>query len=239
MRISRRFAVSLCVVFALAGLAVLAGGWLVLRRFIQTAPRSRRVVDFIQNSSAHADWMIPAGQRCPGAPFQMPTSGFIGYVWDDSFQPFQRHSGLDIFGGVRPGDTPVYAASDGYLTRQPDWKSSVIVRLAQDPLQPGRAIWTYYTHMADPQGNSFIDPAFPPGTSQVFVKAGTLLGHMGNYSGTPSSPVGVHLHFSIVLEDSQGKFRDERAIANTLDPSPYFGMNLNANQSPLSPPRCR
>ena len=47
----------------------------------------------------------------------MPTDGFIGYLWDDSFRPGHRHQGIDIFGGGQPGDTPVYAAADGYLTR--------------------------------------------------------------------------------------------------------------------------
>lgn len=234
MRISRRLAVPILAVVALAGLA---GGGLFLRRSLLTLPRSARVVDFIRDPGAHAAWMLPGGQRCPGAPFQMPARGFIGYLWDDSFQLFQRHTGLDIFGGTQPGETPVYAAADGYLTRLPEWKSSLILRL-DDPLQPGRTIWTYYTHMAGAQGNSLIDPAFPPGTSEVFVRAGSLLGRMGDYSGDPAAPVGVHLHFSVVLAEAPGKFRDERQIGNTLDPSPYFGMQLNANRNPIFPPRC-
>ena len=44
---------------------------------------------------------------------------------------------------------PVYSASDGFLTRQADWKSSLIIRVPDDPLQPGRQIWIYYTHIAD------------------------------------------------------------------------------------------
>jgi peptidoglycan LD-endopeptidase LytH len=61
---------------------------------------------------------------------------------------------------------------------------------------------------------------------------------MGNFSGTPGNPVGVHLHFSVVKDDGKGKFRDERSIENTLDPSPYLGMALNANLNPPFPPRC-
>ena len=92
--------------------------------------------------------------------------------------------------------------------------------------------------MADEDGNSLIDTAFPPGSSEVFVPAGTLLGHQGNFSGTPGSPVGVHLHFSIVRDDGSGGFLNESRIANTLDPSPYFGMRLNANQATDSIPNC-
>ena len=124
--------------------------------------------------------------------------------------------------------TPVYAAYPGYVTRQADWKSTVIIRIPSDPFQPGRQIWTYYTHMADLQGYSFISDQFPPGTSEVYVDAGTLLGYQGNYSGMPGNPTGVHLHFSIVLDDGQGKYLNELAIGNTLDPSPYLGISLNA-----------
>ena len=226
MRINPRWVIAIITALVLVGLA---GGWLLFRRTLQTLPRSAKVSAWVRGDPARAAWLLPSGLRCPGAPFQMPVEGFIGYLWDDSFQLFQRHTGLDIFGPRPPGETPVYAAYDGFLTRLPEWKSSLIVRIPSDPLQPGRQIWTYYTHMANPRGDSFIAPAFPPGTSEVFVKAGMLLGRMGNFSGTPGAPVGVHLHFSIVKDDGKGQFRDERLIGNTLDPSPYFGMQLNAN----------
>lgn len=70
------------------------------------------------------------------------------------------------------------------------------------------------------------------------MEAGTLLGYQGNYSGDPYNPVGVHLHFSIVLDNGLGNFRNELEIGNTLDPSPYFGMNLNASTSRGEPPVC-
>jgi len=224
--------------FALAALAALAAGGLLLWRTLRSLPRDRKVVEWIRHPAMHPEWSLTAGSRCADAPFQLPTDGFIGYVWDDSFRPGHRHTGLDIFGGEQPGVTPIYAAYDGYLTRLPDWKSSLIIRIPADPLQPDRQIWTYYTHMADPGGDSLIDAAFPPGSREVFVAAGTLLGRQGNFSGTPGSPVGVHLHFSIVQDDGQGGFRNESRIANTLDPSPYFGMPLNANRTLLPVPGC-
>lgn len=200
--------------------------------------RSARVWEWLKNPQAHPNWAVQAGERCGDAPFQVPTSGLIGFLWDDSFRPGHRHSGLDIFGGSQAGITPVHAAYDGYLTRLADWKSTVIIRIPSDPLQPGRQIWTYYTHMASPAGESFVDAAFPPGISEVFVPAGTLLGYQGNYSGTPGNPTGVHLHFSIVLDDGNGSFRNELEIANTLDPSPYLGIALNARQNPADLPVC-
>ncbi|HZU87061.1 MAG TPA: M23 family metallopeptidase [Anaerolineaceae bacterium] len=217
------------LVLAAAGLGVI---WL-LRRGNQT-PRDQRVMDWIRNPAAHPAWAIQAGETCNNAPFQMPTRGYIGYLWDDSFYAGHRHQGIDIFGGTQPGLTPVYAAYDGYLTRLEDWKSSLILRIPDDPLQPGRQIWTYYTHLAGPDGDSLIDAQFPPGAQEVFVQAGTLLGYQGNFSGTSGQPVGVHLHFSIVLDDGQGKFRNELEFANTLDPSPYLGLELNAQNEPAT-----
>ena len=161
----------------------------------------------------------------------MPTNGLVGFFWDDSFRVGHRHQGIDIFGGGEPGEIPVVAAYSGYLSRLPDWKASLIVRVPEDPLQPGRQIWNYYTHMANPQGDSLIAAEFPPGTTDVFVQAGTLLGYQGNYSGTPDNPTGVHLHFSIVLDDGSGHFLNELEIGNTLDPSPYLGMSLNGGEN--------
>ncbi|MFO3796453.1 MAG: M23 family metallopeptidase [Anaerolineales bacterium] len=208
-------------------LGILLGMLLSLRLWRLFSPRSRWVLEWLRRPQAHPEWHSRALTRCGDAPFLFPTDGFIGYLWDDSFRLGHRHQGIDIFGGTEPGETPVYAAYDGYLTRLPGWKSSLILRVPNDPLQPGRQIWLYYTHMADPQGNSFILPDFPAGTSEHFVRAGSLLGYQGNYSTDPLNPVGVHLHFSIVLDDGQGHFRNELDIRNTLDPSPYFGLALN------------
>jgi hypothetical protein len=92
--------------------------------------------------------------------------------------------------------------------------------------------------MADSNGSSFISSEFPAGTSEVYVKAGTLLGFQGDYSGDPDSPVGVHLHFSIVKDDGTGHFTNELKIANTMDPSLYFGLSLNAASNPDMPILC-
>ena len=214
-------------------LGILAGLGYYLYRTVyfprrRTFWRSAQLSQWLDRPSAHPDWAIRAGSRCGSAPFVMPTDGYIGYLWGDSFQTGKLHQGLDIFGGTQPGRTPVVAAYPGYLTRLPSWKSAVIVRVPEDPLQPGRQIWLYYTHMADPNGSSFISADFPPGTSEEFVEAGTLLGYQGNYTGDPASPTGVHLHFSIDMDDGRGGFRNELDIRNTLDPSPYLGLPVNA-----------
>jgi hypothetical protein len=204
-------------------------------------PNSARMLAFrswMNNPASHPDWKLSAGSRCSSAPFHFPTDGFVGFLWGDSFQLGHRHQGIDIFAGTDIGITPVVSAYPGYLTRLPDWKSSVIVRIPDDPLQPGRQIWLYYTHMADEQGNSFISSEFPPGTSEVPIDTGTLLGYQGDYSGDPNNPVGVHLHFSIVKDDGSGSFKNELNIDNTLDPSPYLGLPLNAYKNRNQIPSC-
>jgi murein DD-endopeptidase MepM/ murein hydrolase activator NlpD len=232
MRRSNRTSLALRLLFAAAVILLLVGVYFLYPWLRTRTGRSMRLMEWFRDPSAHREWMIQGGERCGDAPFVMPTSGYIGFLWGDSFQPGHAHQGIDIFGGGEAGETPVVAAYSGYLTRLPEWKSSVIIRIPDDPLQPGRQIWVYYTHMADTAGNSFISDKFPSGTSDVYVAAGTFLGYQGNYSGDPINPTGVHLHFSIVLDDGQGSFRNELKIANTLDPSPYLGLALNASQNP-------
>ncbi len=224
----------LVLVGTMAGLAIY---FLVLRKPADFN-RSLKIQEWLSDPASHPDWAVSLGTKCADAPFLIPTNGLIGYLWGDHFKIGTSHQGIDIFGGSQPGITPVVAAYDGYLTRLADWKSSVIIRIPSDPTQPGRQIWTYYTHMADPNGQSFISVQFPPGTANVFVKAGTLLGYQGDYSGDPNNPVGVHLHFSIVKDDGKGGFTNELDIQNTYDPSPYLGLKLNFNQATDFFPTC-
>ena len=200
--------------------------------------RTEQVFDWFRDTSSRPELMMTTGTKCGDAPFIFPTDGLIGFIWDDSFRPGHRHSGLDIFSGTEVGVMPIVAAYPGYLTRQSDWKSTVIIRVPDDPIQPGRQIWVYYTHMAGPAGDSFISSDFPPGTTEQYVEAGTFLGYQGNYSGDPSNPVGVHLHISVVKDDGFGKFTNELDIENTYDPTPYFGLPLNANENSDTIPFC-
>ena len=204
-------------------------------------PNSARLRAFrawMNNPDSYPDWKLSAGTQCGSAPFRFPTDGFVGFLWGDSFRIGHHHQGIDIFAGTDIGVTRVVSAYPGYLTRLPDWKSSVIVRVPEDPLHPGRQIWLYYTHMADEQGNSFISSEFPPGSSEVPINAGTFLGYQGDYSGDPNNPVGIHLHFSIVKDDGNGNFQNELEIGNTLDPSPYLGLPLNAYENRNRVPAC-
>ena len=228
----------------LAGLGIVAGGGVVaVLLYSRSLSNSNDTIHrWFNDPDSRADLITVQREPCPGAPFLLPSDGLIGLLWRDTAAPYhilRRHSGLDIFGDGAPGTVPVYAAYEGYLTRLPGWKSTVIIRHA-DPLQPGRTIWTYYTHMASHDGKqSFVVADFPPGTSEVWVEQGTLLGYQGEYNGEGKFAIGLHLHFSIVKSEPDGSFKNEADPDNTLDPSPYLGMDLNIKNKPDRPIRCK
>ncbi len=233
----RRLLYSLVPLLLLAALAVL-----VLRgRLGGTSPTTQTLRAWFQAPDVRPTLISRLNAPCPNAPFLLPSTGFVGFLYGDPtapYTPFAPHTGIDIFGDGAVGTIPVYAAYDGYLTRLPEWRSSLIIRHPSDPLQPDRQIWTYYTHMASENGaQSYIVDDFPPATREKFVQRGTLLGYQGLYSGA-AYRIGLHVHFSVVLSEPDGSFRNETQIGNTLDPSPYLGFNVDARRNPTIPIRC-
>ncbi|MCP4420012.1 MAG: M23 family metallopeptidase [Chloroflexi bacterium] len=206
-------------------------------------PRSQSFVQWATGDSAAREDMITVQRdACPDAPFILPTDGFIGLLYEDPRGPYSGsnpHQGIDIFSNTTAGETAVYAAHDGYITRDSNWRSALIQRIPNDPLNPGNQIWLYYAHMADKGGNSFIVDAFPPGTQEQFVEQGTLLGYTGDYNGNSVRTIWVHLHFSIVKDDGNGRYLNELQFANTLDPTPYLGMWLNYKDEGGNGSRCK
>jgi len=120
--------------FSLIVISILVAAFLMYERINSPDGRTGRVLLWLREPQEHRDWAVQAGESCQGSPFIQPTDGFIGYLWNDSFRPGHHHQGLDIFGGEQAGVTPVMTAYDGYLTRLPEWKSTVIVRIPEDPL---------------------------------------------------------------------------------------------------------
>jgi len=221
------------VLLSVGLIAALVAAYAHFRGGMDQSRRSGLVRQWILNPSAHTEWAIHAGTRCGNAPFLLPTDGFIGYLWGDTFQANHPHQGIDLFSGTRAGETPVYAAYDGYLTRMSSWKSTIAIRIPSNPLHPGEQIWTYYTHMADADGTSTISPDFPPGTTEVVVSAGTLLGWQGNFSGTPGSPVGVHLHFPSYGMTAREKLPTKRSLLTPMTHRPSSGWTLTPAQQVL------
>ncbi|HUF00241.1 MAG TPA: hypothetical protein VMN99_13365 [Anaerolineales bacterium] len=226
------------MLFLIIATAVVTAAATAYSLYRPNAPRIIKFRQWIRNPDSLPEWKLSAGSQCGQVPFLFPTDGFAGFLWGDSFGLRNTHQGIDVFAGTEAGITPVIAAYPGYLTRLPEWKSAIIVRVPDDPLHPGQQIWLFYTHMADQFGNSFISSEFPAGTSEKLIEAGIFLGYQGDYSGDPNNPVGVHLHFSIVEDDGNGRFKNELEINNTLDPSPYLGLPLNGYENRDQVPLC-
>jgi murein DD-endopeptidase MepM/ murein hydrolase activator NlpD len=249
----RRFAPALLILLALFGaLAYLRTQGASTRRAQEREADIARLREWVRDPQAFPDRWVPGGRRCGDALMLVPTAGYVGFTRGDSFGPGHQHSGLDIFSpDGEPDTTPVLAAFDGYLTREADWKSTVILRHPDLPvpegsdsgrrdgggnsegdgdgigMMAGETIWTYYTHMASAAGDrSFVSPDFPAGTRERFVAAGTVLGRQGRWSGNPGEPTGLHLHFSIVRSTLDGGYADETHLSNTLDPLPFLGLDL-------------
>ncbi|MEX1247067.1 MAG: hypothetical protein WEA61_01175 [Anaerolineales bacterium] len=206
--------------------------------YVRPSGRWARFAELRADPAVFERYALKPGLRCGDAPFAFPTRGVVLGLWDQAYRFGHRHAGLDIFSGAEPGVTAVYAAYPGHLTRLEDWRATVIIRIPSDPLAPGRQIWTYYTHLANQAGESFISAQFPAGTFEEYVEAGTFLGYMGDYSGDPGNPTGLHLHFSVVKDDGDGKFLNELDIRNTYDPSPYFNLPFNHRENPSEIPLC-
>lgn len=227
-RFPKIMSVFLLALVILFGLLFLAGsiGFLI-------GPSGERFLIWaVGNVAQREPLIITQREACPGAPFVLPADGFVGLPYASAGGPYSRanpHQGTDIFSADRntPGLTPVYAAYDGYITREDSWRSSLIQRVPDDPLQPGRQIWLYYAHMADADGDDFIADQFAPGAREVHVNQGTLLGYTGNYNGSSPRGIWVHLHFSIVKDDGDGGYLNELEFENTLNPSPYLGMAVS------------
>src|SRR5688500_12321275 len=201
---------------------------------------STHIRRWFRDEDSRDELITVSRERCGDAPFILPSDGFIGLLYADPAGPYSvlnRHTGIDIFGDGEPGEVPVYAAYDGYLTRLEAWVSSVIIE-HDDPLNEGQKIWTYYTHMASEDGESYIVDAFPSGTRGMVVEQGTMLGYQGEYNGSANFPIGLHLHFSIVKSDDNGSFLNEANLDNTLDPTPYLGLKLRYDEATNRPIRC-
>lgn len=214
-----------------------------LARAILKRRPNQTISQWFTEPASRAELATSFDAPCPGYPFLAPSSGLIGGLpYNAAYGPYSilnPHPGIDIFGNGASGTVPVYAAYDGLLTREDDWISAVIIR-HDDPLSPGRTIWTYYTHMANLNGDtSYIAAQFPPGARDIPVKRGDLIGYQGEYNGGPGAGrIGLHVHFSIVHSDDEGAYLNEAQYRNTLDPSPYLGLALNDTTTEQFPLDC-
>ncbi|MDJ0756236.1 MAG: M23 family metallopeptidase [Ardenticatenaceae bacterium] len=215
--------------------AIIVAAFVAFTFFNPRFDRIQLIGTWFANPTLRQDWQIVGQTRCPEAPMLWPSTGFVGVGWGDGAPPMYRHTGYDIFSPDGADNiTPIFAAYDGYLTRENDWLSTVIIRHPEFNELPeitgGNQIWTYYTHMASADGQEvYISPEFPRGTFEKFVEAGTLLGYQGTWSGAPDRPVGLHLHFSVVKTLESGGYANETILVNTYDPAPFLGVEVGAD----------
>lgn len=154
---------------------------------------------------------------CPGAAWQLPNDAATGVLWNQN--------GLNFYGWGQEGKVPVYAATDGLLTRNQDWFDTVAI-LSDDPLNPGRQVWTIYSNMGGSDGfTSFVAEDFPPGVTNVPVRKGQIVGYQGTWNGRPGWATWLHVLFAVLRADS-ADFPAEVTPEMVLDPRPYLGIEL-------------
>ena len=92
----------------------------LLRRAVDS--RSQAFTRWFTGSEEEREALVTVRREaCPGAPFILPADGYIGLLYGDSRSPYSAahlHQGIDIFSDGPPGRTPVYAAYDGYVSRE-------------------------------------------------------------------------------------------------------------------------
>lgn len=157
-------------------------------------------------------------QTCPGAPWQLPAGSALGVR--------SSGAGLDFLGWGSENTVPVYAVSDGLLTRHQEWGSALVIQ-HDDPFRPGAVVWSVYADMSNASGlEAYIAEDLPPGSIDVPVAAGQLLGYQGVWSGRPYWPAPTHLRFAVVSELTAGDYSYEIPLENALDPTLYLGIAL-------------
>jgi len=143
------------------------------------------------------NFRYPKNLQCPGAQWKLPTQADMGLMW------YNRQ--LLMLGDGREGEVPVFAIADGRLYQFSEWHNSVAIQ-HQDPRDPAKKIWSFYSSLAPAQGNHqpFIEEAFI-NANGVAVKAGDLIGYQGRWLG-PNQTTWVHLRFALIPSESDGTF---------------------------------
>ena len=149
---------------------------------------SDEIVPMVEKIVERGGWQSKRGDGEWVWPTNIPyiISSRYGWRWG------KLHAGLDICGtGL---GSPIYAARDGVVTRM-GWMNSggYFVELKHD-----NGYYSHYLHMLNDHGNSVKNSSYNSSAAKYvkvgdYVKAGTVIGDMGN-SGFTTGP---HLHFGI------------------------------------------
>jgi hypothetical protein len=193
------------------------------------APTSFRANTLVFQPRSALETPPPEDDRCPDAPWRLPTESDLGMWW--------YTKALGFMGAGYQNTVPVRAVADGLLTRRETWNDAVAIQ-HDDPLHPGKKVWTFYGGMADEANKaSYVADAFPPGSEGVPIEAGDLLGYQGRWW---QGPLWVHTHFAITPARADDSF--PAALVNRADesdeplpyelektglliPTPYLGLS--------------
>jgi hypothetical protein len=166
--------------------------------------------------------------QCPAAPWRLPTQADLGVQWE------KVGLKLDFYGKMPEGADPVYAAADGLLTHPKDALGMLMIQ-HEDPLNPGRKVWSVYWNLLKANGvDELISPDFPPGSSSLPVKQGQLLGYQGSYSGKPGFPGWGYVGFGVVAPGADGLYPAQVGLKDWLDPRNYLEIDIPSNDSQQS-----
>jgi hypothetical protein len=172
--------------------------------------------------------VVEAVAQCPGAPWRLPTQADLGLQWE------KEGLKLDLYGKMPEGADPVYAVADGLLSHPKDTPGMLMIQ-HDDPLNPGRKVWSVYWNLLKANGvDELISPDFSPGRSAIPVLQGQLLGYQGSYSGRPGFPGWSYVGFGVVDSGADGSYPSQVGLKDWLDPRNYLGVDIPSNDSKQS-----
>jgi hypothetical protein len=173
---------------------------------------------YVPRQSLLTSVVAPTPEKCVNAPWRLPSDAQYGVRWN-----FGAYD-LQFLGRGNQGKVPVVAVADGLVTRRADWDNMVAVQ-HDDPLKPGKKIWSLYFGMASEQGaQSYISEQFPKGTVAKPIKTGEVIGQQGMFSGQAFS-MWLNVAFGVVEAKPNGNLPDD-VLGSTVDPGPYLGLEL-------------
>ena len=172
----------------------------------------------LQDESASAAVPAANGYIYPTDPFQMSTGSGGQYLAPR--EGTRRHMGIDIWGyrGM-----PILAVASGQVSGG-DWQSTS---------SDGHG-WGHYVQINHGNGVTTRSAHFngaPTVGMGAHVSQGQVIGYMGNSQRGPTSSMGVHLHFEVLVNGSfvnPLSFLQGNSIPPTQEPDPSPGIDRTA-----------
>ncbi|OGO17746.1 MAG: hypothetical protein A2Z14_06700 [Chloroflexi bacterium RBG_16_48_8] len=81
---------------------LMVAGYLLFREYARTGVHFVRLRQYWADPERYSQWGFRVGDRCGGAPFLIPTDGFVAFFWGDRYSSGKKHQGVDIFSPEGP-----------------------------------------------------------------------------------------------------------------------------------------